>query len=104
MHGDGQAGVKFVFFRNFVFVIIKVGAAPALPALVTALRDSDRFIRWSAVRTLGKIGPSAGLPAQPELIRVLLDPDGDLREAAATALSRLRSEPRPPGSGFASGP
>src|SRR5262249_3729362 len=34
-------------------------ALPALPALTRALHDPDRFVRWSAVRTVGKLGPAA---------------------------------------------
>src|SRR5205823_4141650 len=32
-------------------------AAPAAPALIEALNNRDRFVRWSAARTLGRISP-----------------------------------------------
>ncbi|HZV04507.1 MAG TPA: HEAT repeat domain-containing protein [Gemmataceae bacterium] len=72
-------------------------ALPALPALTRALRDSDRFVRWSAVRTVGNLGPAAAPQTIDDLTRLLRDPDVELRKAAANALERLRSqgEPRP---------
>jgi HEAT repeat protein len=66
-------------------------AMPALPALTRALRDPDRFVRWSAVRTVGKLGPSAAPTTIADLERLLNDPDEELRKAAANALQRLRS-------------
>lgn len=70
-------------------------ALPELPALTHALHDPDRFVRWSAVRTLGKLGPSAGVGSIGDLKKILQDPDGDLRKAAANALERLQSIPSP---------
>ncbi|MHB1421876.1 MAG: HEAT repeat domain-containing protein [Gemmataceae bacterium] len=72
-------------------------ALPALPALTRALRDPDRFVRWSAVRTVGKLGPSAASRTLDDLTRLLNDPDADLRKAAASALEHLQAhtEPRP---------
>ncbi|HEY7326265.1 MAG TPA: HEAT repeat domain-containing protein [Gemmataceae bacterium] len=66
-------------------------ALPALPALTRALRDPDRFVRWSAVRTVGKLGPSVAPQTRADLTRLLRDPDIDLRKAAANALERLQS-------------
>ncbi len=66
-------------------------ALPALPALTRALRDPDRFVRWSAVRTVGKLGPSVGSQTRADLIRLLHDPDIDLQKAAANALQRLQT-------------
>jgi hypothetical protein len=66
-------------------------ALPTLPALKHALRDPDRFVRWSAVRTVGKLGPSAAPETRDELRRLLHDPDDELRKAAAHALERLQS-------------
>lgn len=69
-------------------------ALPALPALTRALRDPDRFVRWSAVRTVGKLGPSAAPPTLANLTPLLNDPDEGLRRAAAEALERLRQPPQ----------
>jgi HEAT repeat protein len=63
-------------------------AAPAAGALVSALADPDQFVRWSAARTLGKIGPVEVETAVPGLAHLLADADFDLRLAAATALER----------------
>jgi HEAT repeat protein len=68
-------------------------ALPALPALTRALRDPDRFVRWSAVRTVGKLGPSVDPQTRADLTRLLGDPDVDLRKAAANALQRLQGPP-----------
>jgi hypothetical protein len=70
-------------------------AVPALPALTRALRDPDRFVRWSAVRTVGKLGPSVAPQTRADLTRLLSDPDVDLRKAAANALQRLQTPSSP---------
>jgi HEAT repeat protein len=62
-------------------------AASAAPALVGALSDRDRFVRWSAARALGKVRPANAELVIAPLARLLADPDGDLRLAAAAALS-----------------
>lgn len=63
-------------------------AAPAAPALVRALADSNQFVRWAAARTLGKIGPVEALTAVPALGKLLADPELDVRLAAAATLER----------------
>jgi HEAT repeat protein len=70
-------------------------AVPAAPALVKALGDPDRFIRWSAARTLGNIAPQAAAQAVPALVAMLSDPDGDLRLAAVAALEHYGSAALP---------
>ncbi len=64
-------------------------AAPAVPALVGSLRDSDRFVRWAASRTLGKLAPRGANEAVPALDR-LLNPEEDLsvRLSAANSLAK----------------
>jgi hypothetical protein len=64
------------------------GAAAAAPALVEALTDGDRFVRWSAARALGKMAPTAAREAVPGLARLLADKDMGIRLAAAGALER----------------
>lgn len=65
-------------------------AAPALPALVRALEDRSRFVRWSAARAVGRVGPVAGASAAiPGLIRLLRDSDLDVCLAATGGLDRL---------------
>jgi HEAT repeat protein len=63
-------------------------ATPAARALVRALTDPDRFVRWAGARTLGKIAPAEAESVVPALARLLGDPDLDVRLAAAAALER----------------
>lgn len=71
-------------------------ALPALTALRQALYDHDRFVRWSAVRAVGKLDLSDASLVVPDLTRLLTDPDVGLRRAAATALTRLNAPPSIP--------
>jgi HEAT repeat protein len=66
-------------------------ALPALPALTRALQDPDRFVRWSAVRSIGNLDLPDTREVLPDLTRLLHDPDLDLRRAATTALTRLNA-------------
>ena len=62
-------------------------AAPAIPALVTALRDYNKFVRWSSARTLGRLNPRQADEVVPGLMRLLDDrEDPSVRIAAAKAL------------------
>jgi HEAT repeat protein len=65
-------------------------AAPAAPHLAWALTDPDRFVRWAAARTLGRMRPQKANADKvvPNLIRMLDDPDLDLRLIAAQSLER----------------
>src|SRR5262249_12389221 len=74
--------------RGAIDVLESLGAAaaPAAGALVVALADPDRFVRWAAARTLGKISPVEAKSAVPGLVKLLDDPDLDLRLAAAASL------------------
>jgi HEAT repeat protein len=83
--------------RRAIDVLETLGpaAAPAAPALVGALADSDRFVRWAAARTLGKLGPVEPATAVPALERLLADADLDLCRAAAGTLERYGPAARP---------
>jgi HEAT repeat protein len=60
-------------------------ATSATPALMDALSDRDRFVRWAAARALGRVGPSGAAVAA--LARSLGDSDCNVRLAAAGALA-----------------
>jgi HEAT repeat protein len=62
-----------------IYVLETMGdtAAPGLPALVKALRDSNLFVRWAAARTLGRLAPAGAEKAVPELA-TLMSPQEDL--------------------------
>jgi HEAT repeat protein len=64
--------------------------APAIKVLVAGLSDSDRFIRWAAARTLGKITPPVMTELTVPALARLLNPaeDADVREAVADTLRR----------------
>jgi sporulation protein YlmC with PRC-barrel domain len=61
--------------------------APALPALISALSDSNDHIRWEAAKALGKMRAS---PAAETLVKSLEDENVDVRWAAAESLIRIR--------------
>jgi HEAT repeat protein len=63
--------------------------APAIPALIEALNDPFRFVRWAAARTLGRLAPEAAAQVVPALIRLVQGCDLDVQEAAATALEQF---------------
>jgi HEAT repeat protein len=65
-------------------------AAPAIPAMVRSLEDSDLFVRWAAARTLGGLAPRQAESVVPALAR-LLRPEEDLnvRQAVETALGKF---------------
>lgn len=67
-------------------------AAQAVDALIKALQDTDPFVRWAAVRVLGKMAPKAAAAAVPGLASVLADENGDVRVTAAAALERYGRE------------
>lgn len=62
------------------------GAASAIPTLVRALSDRDRFVRWAAARALGKVRPRQPETVVPYLAALLGDADPDLRVTAAASL------------------
>jgi HEAT repeat protein len=64
--------------------------APAVPALIRALGDSDRDVRCESAEALGDLGDPQAIPA---LIKALGDSDREVRRAAAWALGKL-GDPR----------
>ena len=64
-------------------------AAPALPELIAALSDSDKFVRWSAARTIGKLAQKdTNRTAVAKLASLVSESDLDVRIAAISALER----------------
>jgi HEAT repeat protein len=70
-------------------------AAGAIPALVEATRtDRSKFVRWQAMRVLGKLAPRRPELVVPALRDRLDEPDPDVRAAAAVALAHYGPEAR----------
>lgn len=61
-------------------------AEPAGKNVAANCCHSDRFVRWAAARTLGRMAPAAGSDGVPALIALLTDPEFDVRLAATIAL------------------
>jgi hypothetical protein len=62
---------------------------PAVPAVNRVLTNPSPFVRRSAARVLGRIGPVEGVNTTPRLAWLMeFDPDLDVRLAAVTALDR----------------
>jgi HEAT repeat protein len=70
------------------------GAVPAIPALVHALSDRDRFVRWAAARALGMVHPLRPETVVPSLTALLSDGDPNLRMTAAASLREYGPQAR----------
>ncbi|HEY2414199.1 MAG TPA: HEAT repeat domain-containing protein [Pirellulaceae bacterium] len=62
--------------------------APAVPALMDALRSADPNVRKKAIEVLGRMGEDAA-PTVPALTALLDDPDFGVRKAAARTLGQI---------------
>ena len=63
--------------------------APAVPALIQALGDSNSAVRAVAAWALGAIGDPQAVPA---LIQALGDSDWDVRHAARQAIQQIKTK------------
>jgi HEAT repeat protein len=73
--------------RDAADALVNIGS-PAVPALITALHDPDRNLRWYAASVLGDLGTEAA-PAVPALTSALHDEDSEVRLYAILALGNL---------------
>jgi len=71
-------------------VALEKAGKPAVEYLVTALKDTDKWVRYAAADALGNIGDSASVGP---LIGLLGDHDQDVRFATAEALGKI-GDPR----------
>ena len=67
-------------------------AAPALPAITNSLADPDKFVRWAAARTIGRMAPLQPSLTMPKLAALSADIDLDVKMAALIALQRYGPE------------
>src|SRR5207253_1080834 len=74
---------------------LEAEAAGAAEALVTALADESPFVRWGAVRALGRMAPQQADKAVPALAKLLADANGDVRITTAAALVRYGPAAKP---------
>jgi HEAT repeat protein len=72
----------------YVLETLESEAAPAADALVKALKDDDPFVRWGAVRALGRMAPVAAEKVVPGLAALVSDDNGDVRITTIAALER----------------
>ncbi|HYV34424.1 MAG TPA: HEAT repeat domain-containing protein [Gemmataceae bacterium] len=72
-------------------------AVPAIDTIIAALKDSNKFIRWAAARTLGKIGPDYHADKTVPALAALMNPqeDSDVREVTASALRKFGAAAKP---------
>jgi HEAT repeat protein len=68
---------------------LKEIGSPAVEALIEALKDNNRDVRWTAVNTLGQIGDRR---AVEPLTAVLQDEDSNMRWNAIRALGNLNDD------------
>src|SRR5262249_22798504 len=64
-------------------------------ALIKALNDKDKFIRWGAIRILGRFAPGNAKEVVPALVPLVGTPDGDVARALAGLLSKYGEEASP---------
>lgn len=67
--------------------IVKIGS-PAVPALIEALKNENKQVRWRAASALGAIGAEASA-AVPALITTLQDEEEYIRRIGAYALGKI---------------
>jgi HEAT repeat protein len=64
-------------------------AAPALPSLIRALSDPNKYVRWSATRVIARLASREADAAVPRLAELIAEhSDLDVRMAALAALER----------------
>jgi HEAT repeat protein len=84
-HGAWGVLIRALTCTQVREVVVGLGA-PAVPALIQALGNSDSAVRRAAAEALGAIGDPQAIPA---LIQALGDDWGNVRFAAAEALGKL---------------
>jgi HEAT repeat protein len=63
-------------------------AAPAAEKVVLALADKNLYVRWAAVRVLGRIAPLQAAKVVPQLTRLLKDRNQYIKITTLAALER----------------
>jgi HEAT repeat protein len=79
--------------RHYAGSALAAIGSPAVPSLIVALQDPDRYQRAGAAYALARLAGTAA-PAKPFLMRALSDEDVAVRRHAAYAVSRLLAAER----------
>jgi HEAT repeat protein len=80
---------KFLLARRQWADLESMGADAVTP-LIDALRHPDKYVRWRAARTLGRLGSARAIGPLVETFR---DPDIGVRKGVAYALGKLTGDP-----------
>jgi hypothetical protein len=84
----GEDDVRIRLASLYVLETLQSGAAPAVEAVATALKDKNGFVRWGAARVLNNLAPHEADKAVPALAAALTDSNQTVRLTAVAALKR----------------
>jgi HEAT repeat protein len=85
---SGKKEVRLRLACLYALESLADAAAPATPALVEALKDDNAYVRWGAVRVLGRVAPAEAERAVPGLAPLLKDKNEYVRATTALVLTR----------------
>jgi HEAT repeat protein len=86
---------KFVETRRAAAAVLELlgdDAAAVIADLARGLRDPDPFVRWTLLRTLGRLAPREAKVVVAAVVPLVRDSDGDVRLAAMKTLEQFGKE------------
>jgi HEAT repeat protein len=87
-HLTAQKEVRLQLACLYVLESLRQDAAAAVPEVVQALKDPNAYVRWGAVRVLGRLAPLEADRAVPCLAPLLKDDNEYVRATTVLVLAR----------------